>query len=384
MRTLQFRSGGLVLGLLLLLSPAAFCENSATLTLQYDAYTDDASPETTGFELATPFQLTYARDRFGVTLQAAYARAEVSRDDTDFTISGPVDTFLNLSYTYPFPTDHPTKITMNLDLNLPTGKENLDAEQSAAESEPRGDLFRIDDFGEGLNVGATLGLERQIGGSTFGLYGGYTYYGKYDPRSDQTADEFDPGDEIFAGGLYEWKGDPRYTLQTYIGYSYFAVDTENGEDTLKIGDKLAVGTDLQASLLENLELALSLQYIFQFKSKDAIEGSLVEEPANSNGDELFGSLDLTYQYNPRFSAQLLSELRYYDESERRRADLDLPYEGRRVRYAIGSGLEYHITPSMALRGSGTYFYLDRDPNLNLTDSRIYQGVNLAIGVAYTF
>ncbi len=385
MKNLKTRYSGLVIGLLLIISPSAFCENSMTLTLQYDAYTDDDSPRTTGFEMSAPFQLTYARDPFAVTLQTAYAHATVNRTDSeDFTLSGVTDTFVSISYTYPFPTHHPTKVIMNLDFNLPTGEENLDADQAIAESELRGDLFRIDDFGEGLNVGVTIGLERQIGGSTFGLYGGYTYYGQYDPWSDETADEYDPGDEIFAGVLYEWKGGPRYTLQAYLGYSYFDVDTVNDEDTLKIGDKLAAGTELQASLLENLDMTFVLQYIFQFKSKEALAGSLVEEPTNSNGDELFGSLDLTYQFHPRFSVQLVSELRYYGESDRKREDIDLPYEGRRVRYAVGSGLEYRVTPSIAFHGLGSYFYLDSDPNASLPDQRAFQGMNLDIGVTYTF
>lgn len=385
MRNLKLRSSGLIIGLLLIFSPSAFCENSASLTLQYDAYTDDDSPETTGFEMSVPFQLMYARGPFAVTLQAAYARAEVSRsDDEEFTLSGVVDTFLSASYSYAFPNRKSTRIIVNLDLNLPTGEEQLDAEQTIAESELRGDLFRIDDFGEGLNAAGTIGLEQEFGGSTFGVYGGYTYYGQYDPRSDQTADEYDPGDEIFAGVLYEWKVNPRNRLQAYVGYSYFNADTVDEQDFLKIGDKLTIGAEAQAGLLENLDMSLALQYILQFESEEAIGGDLVKEPTNSNGDELFGALDLTYRFHPRFSAQLFSELRYYGESDRRREDLDLPYESRRVRYAVGSGLEYRVSPSVALRASGAYFYMDSDPNANVTVSRIYQGMNLDLGVRYAF
>ena len=385
MRDLKPRYRGLVIGLLLMISPAAFGENNVTLTLQSDGYTDDASPKTTGREMAATIQLTYAREPFAVTLQTAYADAAVSRDDSaDVTLAGVTDTLISASYTYPFPTRQTTKVFMKVDLNLPTGQENLDAGQATAESNLRGDLFRLDDFGEGLNVGVTMGLEGQIGGNTFGLYGGYTYYGPYDPRSDETADEYDPGDEIFAGVLYKRKGGTRYSLQAYLGYSYFDVDAVNEADTLKIGDKLSAGADLQASLLANLDVTLALQYIFQFKSDDAVDGSLVKEPTNSNGPELFGAFGLTYRYHPRLSVRLVSELRYYGESDRKRDDLNLPYESRRVRYAIGSGLEYRITPAIAFHGLGSYFYLDSDPNANLTAQRRFQGLNLDIGMTYTF
>ncbi len=385
MRHLRPRYSGLVIGLMIMISPTAFCENSVTLTLQYDMYSDGDSPQTTGVEMSAPFQLTYALDRFAVTLQTAYAYAEAGREESDdFTLSGATDTFVSASYTHPFQTRQPTKIIINLDLNLPSGKATLDAGQAFAESGLRSDLFRIDDFGEGLNVGGTLGFERQIGGSTFGLYGGYTYYGQYDPRSDQTDDEYDPGDEIFAGALYEWKGCPRYTLQAYLGYSYFNVDAVNEADTFKIGDKLTGGTNFQAGLLEKLDMALSLQYIMQFKSQDALNGNLVEEPENSNGDELFGSFGLTYRLHPRFSLQLVSEARYYGESDREREDLELPFEGRRVRYSGGSGLEYRIPPSIAFHALGSYFYLKNEPNINVTEDREFQGMNLDVGVTYTF
>ena len=385
MKDLKPRYCGLVIGLLLMCSPSAFGKNSITLSLQSDIYTDDDSPETKGVEMAVPFQLTYEHDPFDVMLRAAYADAKVSRDGSaDMTLSGVTDTFISASYTYPFATRNPTKALMKLDLNLPTGKETLNAEQVIAESELRGDLFRVDDFGEGLNVGVTMGLERQIGGNMFGLYGGFTYYGSYDPRSDESDDEYDPGDEIFAGALYERKGGARYTLQAYLGYSYFDVDAVNDADALKIGDKLSAGADLQASLLGNLDMAFALQYIFQFKSEDAFDGKLVKEPTNSNGDELFTSLDLTYRCRPSLSVLLMSELRYYGESDRMREDLALPFEGRRLRYAIGSGLKYHVTPAIAVHGMGSYFHLERDPSLNSTVHREFQGMNLDIGMTYAF
>ncbi len=387
MKTLKQRYNGCILALFLMLmfSPSAFCENSVTLTVQYDAYTDDDSPETTGTELSVPLHVEYAYGPFAITLQTAYSHAEVNQNDSeDFTLSGAVDTFISTSYMFTFPTRNPTKFILNLDVNLPSGEENLDAEQAIAESGLRGDLFRIDDFGEGLNVGGTLGLERQFGNSTIGLYGGYTYYGEYDPRSDETDDEYDPGDEIFGGMLYEWKGSPRNVLQLYAGYSYFDVDAVNAEDNFKIGDKVTAGTDIQAGLSNNLDMSMSLQYIFQFESEEMVNGSLEKESTNSNGDEIFGVLELTYQVHPRFSVQVLGDVRYYGESERERKDLGLPYEGRRLRYAGGSGFEYRVTPSFSVNGGGMYFYLENDPNASFAVSREFQGMNLDFGVKYTF
>lgn len=371
---------------LLLLSPSAFAENSVTLSLQYDTYTDDGSPETTGVQMAAPLHVEYALDRLAVTLQTAYAQAEAGREGRDdLTLSGATDTFISASYSHPFQTRNPIKLIVNLDLNLPSGEENLDAGEAFAESGLRGDLFRIDDFGEGLNAGGTLGLEAQFGANTVGLYGGYTYYGSYDPRSDVEEDEYDPGDEIFAGALFEWKGGRRHTLQTYIGYSYFAVDAVNGADTLKIGDKLTGGANLEVGLLENLDLALSLQYIMQFKSRDALNnGDLVEEPTNSNGDELFGLCELTYQATQRLALQLLGDARYYGESERKRDDIDLPYEGQRLRYSGGSGVEFRLTSAIAVRASGSYFYMEFDPHIGSPDPREFQGMHLDLGVTYTF
>ncbi len=388
MKDLTPRYSGLVIGLLLLMfSPAAFCEYNVTMTLQYDAYeTDDDSIEITGVEMSVPLELAYTSDQLTVKLSAAYADANVSQDGSaDATLSGLTDTTVNAIYTYPF-SDNLTKVLLYLDLNLPTGEERLDAEQAVAESQLRGDgdLFRVDDFGEGLNVGATIGVERQFGANTVGVYGGYTYYGEYDPSAGDIVDEYDPGDEIFAGVLFERKSNLQNSLQAYVGYSYFSVDTVNQEDAIRIGSKLSAGVDLQASLLENIEMALLLQYIYQFASEDAIRGDLVEEPENSNGDELLGSLGFTYHVDPRFSVQLVSELRYYGESDRKREDAALPYESRYTRYSIGPGFEYRMTPSIALRGFGSYFYLDRDADTTFAESRAFQGMNLDFGAKYTF
>lgn len=384
MRILKLQSLGVMIGLLMLNS-SAFCEYNITMSLQYDAYETDDSPNIKGTEIAAPFQLSYEGDAFSVALKTAYADASVDwHDDEDFELSGITDTSVSASYIYAFQTQNPTKFIINLDVNLPTGEENLTPEEVIAESELDGDLFRIDDFGEGLNVGATIRLERQIGSNTFGIYGGYTYYGAYDPWADQPEDEYNPGDEIFGGVLYEWKGSPRNIFQTYLGYSYFWVDTVDQADTLKIGDKLAGGAGLQMGLHDKLDMTLLLQYIFQFESEEAIDGNLVREPTNSNGDEFFGSLDLTYRPNPRLGMRLMGDLRYHGESDRQREDIELPYEGQRTRYAVGPGLEYRITPSILLQGSGAYFYLDCDPNISVIEPRTFQGVNADIGVTYTF
>ena len=383
MKILKLQSLGVMIGLLMLNS-SAFCEYNITMTLQYDAYETDDSPNIKGTEIAAPFQLAYVGDAFSIALKSAYAHAAVDDDREDSDLSGMTDTSVSTSYIYAFQTQQPTKVIMNLDVNLPTGKERLNSAQILAESELDEDLFRIDDFGEGLNVGATIRLERQIASATFGIYGGYTYYGKYNPWSDQPDDDYDPGDEIFGGVLYEWKGSPRNMFQVYLGYSHFVKDTVNDADTLKIGDKLSAGTGLQMGLQERLDLTLLLQYILQFESEEAIDGELVKEPSNSNGDEFFGSLELTYRPNPRLGVRLMGDLRYHGESDRQREDIALPYEGQRVRYAVGPGLEYRVTPSILLQGSGAYFYLDCDPNISVIESRTFQGVNADIGVTYTF
>ncbi|PID58875.1 hypothetical protein CSB45_02425 [candidate division KSB3 bacterium] len=361
------------------------------MVLQYDSFRDDDSPKHTGFQTAVPLQWDYERGALAVTLDTTYAHTELSREgDDDFALSGFTDTFINAIYSYTLPTQNPIRFVMDFAVNLPTGKAHLDNDDLSAERIlqrdhfQQNDLFRVDILDEGLNLGATLGLERESGIHSVGVYSGYVYYGQYDLCWDEVLNEYDPGDEILLHAAYSWKKSPRRHIHAYLGYSHFGIDTENDADTLQIGDKLSAGADLQIAVLDTVDMTLSLQYITQFTSEESIGGKMIEESENSIGSELFGALKLLYHATPRFSIPFVADLRYYGESERKRRDLDLPYEGRRVRYAGGAGFHYRLTPSIALLGQGLFVHLDCDPNTESAEQRIYEGVNLDLCINYTF
>ena len=58
-------------------------------------------------------------------------------------------------------------------------------EAGKAEAGDNNDLFEVDDFGQGLNIGASLGLAETFGPLSIAVNGKYRVNGAYDPTTDR-------------------------------------------------------------------------------------------------------------------------------------------------------------------------------------------------------
>ena len=133
-----------------ILSPAS-AETLLSTGVRYDTFFDDHDPETTGFEFTVPLGIAYKQKHYSISLETAYSSATTDPGfESEATLSSFTDTLLSLSYTYSF-SRQPMGFIGGLDLNLPTGKEQLSNREEIAEAGESNDLFEVDNFGDGFS-----------------------------------------------------------------------------------------------------------------------------------------------------------------------------------------------------------------------------------------
>jgi hypothetical protein len=361
--------------------PLAYGETSVSTGVRYDTFSDDQSPKGRGTELTLPFGVLCKQERWLLRLEAAYGRANVdSGTDADAEISSFTDTLLAGSYTFP---DLPVGVVVGLDLNLPTGKERLDNNEYKAEAGERHDLFEVDNFGEGINVGLNLGLVKELGPLNVGLSGTYIFKGKYDPMEDIADDDLDPGDQTLVFGLLNWKVTSWFRLETLVAYSHFAQAKIGGRKSYQEGDKIVLNGNVRLQR-HPVELTIGVQNALQGNNKELLGDTLKTEPANSNGIEVFGWFDLTYKVSSKLDLQALGDIRHYGESDRKSELNGLPFEGKRLRYAVGPGALYVLNEHVSCNVLAKFFLMEQKRNFLQEQDVTFRGVNVSVGMTYMF
>lgn len=356
-------------------------EHLLSVGFYYDEFSDDQTPQAEGGEFTIPVSLEYEQRVWFFRVDTAYSRAAVRPGMTSKkTLSSLTDSFCTVSYTL---FQRPVNILLGLDLNFPTGKEQLSQKEKIVEAGENNDLFKIDDFGEGLNVGFHLGLVKEMTDLRVGIYGGYTFYGEYDPTRDIVDDDFNPGNQLLLMTAFDWQVSPQFLFDTFLAYSYFGSDKINSEPVFQEGGKLVVGGGLYGQY-EPFSFNFNWQHAVQAKNDELVEESLETEAENSNRFEFLGSLDLGYACSPEFVLHWLSDIRYYGESKRKSPVNGRPYEGKRTRYALGPGFSYIYDQHISYHGLAKYFVLNQEPHVLLEDDVTLHGINVGIGMTYTF
>ncbi|GAK60739.1 hypothetical protein U27_00637 [Candidatus Vecturithrix granuli] len=356
-------------------------EHSLSVGFYYDTFSDDQSPQAYGHECTIPVSLEYEQQEWFFRIDTAYSRAMVRPGIiSKKTLSSLTDSLCTVSYTL---FQRPVNILLGLDLNFPTGKEQLSQEEKVAEAGENNDLFKVDDFGEGMNVGFHLGFVRELTDIRVGIYGGYTFYGEYDPTRDIAADDFNPGNQLVLMTAFDWQVSPQFLLDTFLAYSSFSADKINGEQIFREGDKFIVGGGLYGQYAP-FSFNLNWQNAVQSKNDELVEESLETEIENSNRFEFLGSVDLGYACSPELVLHWLSDIRYYGESKRKSPSNGRPYEGKRTRYALGPGFSYIYDEHISYHGLAKYFVLNQQPHVLLEDDVTLHGINVGIGMTYTF
>lgn len=360
-----------------------FGQTSLTTAFRYDSCYDDDSPETTGYEITIPLGFAYKGSSFFLSMETAYSSAHVDiGSDADSSLSSFTDTLLSASYAYTF-ANHPVGLILAIDVNLPTGEERLSEEQEIAELGESNDLFEVDNFGEGLNIGLSVGLMRQFDTLVLATQGAYIFNGEFDSTSDIEDDDLDPGDQILFLGLAEWQASSWLNLGITLSYSYYFPDKTEGEEDFRQGQQFVIEGNASVER-DTIAFSASLQTAFSGKNEELVEDTLQEESENSNETDVFGSAVFTYSFSEKFNVLLQGDIRYYGESALKDDQTGLPYSGKRIRYALGPGVTYLLGNHLSCSGLFKVFMMDQDRDMFTENDVNYRGINLDIGVTYTF
>jgi hypothetical protein len=236
-------------------------------------------------------------------LRGGYVNASQTTPGTPGLVSTQTDTSITQKFTYlgiagvqPF---------VSVSLNLPTGKPALFGNSANARMDP--DLVEIASFGEGFNVGPTIGVNVPITPTLLTSFGlGYTKRGAYeregavDPTTGiQGLSHFQPGDNTTANSTLAYKLG-NFILQASASISAETESSIDGAPITKPGNRYLTSLSLSYAWTDYLSTSLTGNYTHSLRNKviDPTSGpGLIVESFNSNSNLFKAVLDVTGKVN---------------------------------------------------------------------------------------
>lgn len=163
---------------------------------------------------------------------SAWAQGRVERDDFAYTLQGPVDTRVKLSY------QASPWALLSVGANLPTGNSTHDGEEAVVASVLAMDLlgFREATWGTGLQITSSIATAMRAGEFGIGLAAAYAANGEFEPRSDVDL-RYQPGNEARVRvGIDRNFGSSTFTAGATL--MTFAQDQANGRNLFQAGNRM--------------------------------------------------------------------------------------------------------------------------------------------------
>ena len=205
-------------------------------------------------------------------------------------------------------------------LNLPTGSSALYGPARFARMDP--DLVALSSFGEGLNVGPTVGVNIPINVSLLAsLSGGYTFRGRFNKEGAidlvtlaQPTDKVKPGDSGTITASLGYASGPA-ALQGSVSYSRDTASEFNGITLYRSGQRLMVTG--AGSYAWTDQWRSSLNAFFTRSDRNDVSGFagvLTPEAFNSNSSVFRISGDTTYLFSNGVSVGPTASYLYRDRN----------------------------------------------------------------------
>ena len=372
----------LVAGLVLGWSVSAWAVLRVTTGMHVHWVRDDLKQDTQGTEIIIPLFLRYNIGRhISISLDTGYADAQVRYPNADdVKLAHLTDALLNVEYAVP---GLPFNLSAGLTVNLPVGKERLSPDERRATLGENNDLFGVEQFGEGLNVGLSLVAVQVFDTFGLGLSGAYVTKGSYDVTQEIADDTFEPGDQFMLAGMLLWQPSETTHLSGMVAYSGFGVDRVNGEKDFQEGAGLGLSGELTYRY-GAVDLSVAQQVVLPGKQREHIDGSLREEADNSVGITLKTSVGVSYSATAAVTVGLLGDVTYYGESERRYSENDLLYAGQRLRSTLGGELEVKVMRGLTWNNMARYLLMREAEDLHNDEDRNFEGLHLSSEITYVF
>jgi hypothetical protein len=264
----------------------------------------------------------------------------------------------------------------SVSINMPTGRTVLFGNSAFARMDP--DLVELATYGEGWNVGPTVGVNiplTQTLITSFGL--GYTLRGAYyredtfDPTSlTQGVIRLGPGNVSTANATIAYRNGG-FVIQGSGSYSMETVTTVDHQPFTKAGDRYLASIAMGNAWTDYLSTTITGIYSHSLRNKvvDPSVGDLVVEAFNSNSDLFKAVLDVTVKQNAWSVGPTGSYLFRNNNSWNSTAMEFLP---AKTRYSAGGTAGYAVTNTFNLNARVERIWIKENANpdklIAITDS----------------
>jgi hypothetical protein len=356
-------------------SVAQAMDVSVQTGLNYNSWDSDTNDR--GSQTYVPVTIDAAHGDFSARVLSAFVSTRIDPSDASKnSMTTAIDTKVNVSYAVVerFPVD----ILFGFDLNLPTGRTNLDSEERRMLLDP--DLVTISRYGEGFNVNPTITVAKQGEQGGVGIGVGYLWRGEYD--FSDSAENFNPGDifNVTAEGIYAitdaWQG------RLFGEMAWYGTDEIDDQDYYQEGDFIlaGIGVDYYHT---RWEAALSAQSIYRGKSEFPTDNQLLAtEDRAGYGDEYLADLTVRYLMNPETT---LSSRLYYLKVMENDYDADDPsFIDEKQKISLALSLLHRFSTRTAGRIGLEGYLLDQGRNWYVDEDRDYRGFIVDVSVTRAF
>jgi len=286
-------------------SPSSWTTTFNTETRYFTFKSSNSSPANStlsggnGTQVYVPFALQSAgrpADDVGLEflLRSAYVYSRQTTTAATGTFSGTTDTTLSSTMSYygwngiqPF---------VSLNVSIPTGTSNASGNQQNAKSDS--DIVRLPAFGEGWNLGPTIGANIPIDAMLMASVAvGYTNRGQFAREADAAGatNRLDPGDVTTFTGTLSWRGE-RLSLKGSVAYSLESVTTLDRTDFYKSGNRIILTGAAGYAWDANWSSRVQVNFSHFDKNKVLLPGAtdIAVETFNSNSNVINIAFDTIY------------------------------------------------------------------------------------------
>jgi hypothetical protein len=260
---------------------------TAQTGFQLDWWKD--SSKNVGYQGIIPLKVSTQMQNLSASILGGYAYTSYDPNSGDSSsLSHTLDSKVNL--TYEILDKLPFDVLLGFDVNLPTGKTNLQQKDLSLLMDP--DLVTITRFGEGYNFNPTVTAAKEWGNWVAGLGVGYVWRMKYDFTTD--LHNYDPGDIFTTTGEIRYDFSPFWTARLFGQYAHYGKDQVQNQDYYQEGDFYLAGAGLRHSQ-KKWNAAFTLRYLYRGKSQfQDTAGTLATPNHNNYGNEWIADLLARY------------------------------------------------------------------------------------------
>jgi hypothetical protein len=225
-----------VLCVTMLTAPVSAVDFNAHTGFQFDWWDSDDDRKAT--QMSIPLTIDGKHQEYSLRVLTGFARTSVElADGTDESLSSILDTKLNFSYEVPGKL--PLDLLIGLDLNLPTGKTDLSADELILIQEMDPDLISITTFGEGFNINPTINAVKKWKDWVAGMGVGYLFRGEYDFSVDTK--KYNPGDVINVSAEARYYSQSDWDTRVFGYYAHYFKDKLDGDEIAQEGKRFLIG-----------------------------------------------------------------------------------------------------------------------------------------------